>query len=549
MDDHTRFGHLRSLLQGPLDDITWYALCAHLDQWSDLASLEAQALPYVSQALERGAKGLRRVVPSRWWSWRPGPSRATLWRPHPGWRLAEHGSLGGRGLDSRALQDLLDDAGMAQLRSLQVWPDHDHDRCVALLAEHPGAASLERLMCLGAGLGDCVGRRGLKALGRARGLSALRSLALLGHSGLPERSISQLAQRQLGAPLRALYLDTLQGPQLGQLLSSPLLSQVQTLGVRCPNLDPTHVAQIEAGLARRQPDSPLRALRLGGMFSEQGALSLASSPGLLALDALSLSRTGFHAQALAQAMGAGAAWRWLDLSYNPLYGDADHPRQALTSFAQHAMRVGPHTLILSACGLSSPDLRALLTTGAWSQLRCLDLSSNRLDDEALIALAGHEPLRQLTTLVLSRNAITSRGVEALADSPWLAHLSWLDLSSNAIDARGVRALARSRARRSLRYLNLSSNPLRDDGALAILDAADALTPQVLALSYTHMQDAGAQALLDDARMGAVASLSLDHNDLLSCAQAALRRSPADLTRHDAHPAATWRELPEPPFHP
>lgn len=63
-------------------------------------------------------------------------------------------------------------------------------------------------------------------------------------------------------------------------------------------------------------------------------------------------------------------------------------------------------------------------------LRSLDLRSNKLDDQATIALANSPHLGQLRWLDLSGNNIGRAGLEALAASPNLPALKWLGFARN-----------------------------------------------------------------------------------------------------------------------
>ena len=82
-----------------------------------------------------------------------------------------------------------------------------------------------------------------------------------------------------------------------------------------------------------------------------------------------------------------------------------------------------------------------------ASLRVLDLRSNRLDDEAAVALHTylHGRSSRLTSLMISDNQIGPDGAKAIARA-WTDNdvLSSLDVRGNPLDAEAVRALKAAR---------------------------------------------------------------------------------------------------------
>src|SRR5262249_2045543 len=97
----------------------------------------------------------------------------------------------------------------------------------------------------------------------------------------------------------------------------------------------------------------------------------------------------------------------------------------------------------------------------------LDLSSCRLGDAAVAALAAWPELAGLRRLDLSYCKISDAGAAALVRSPHLRGLIELDLSNNSIAAAGAKAIAQSENLSSLRQLKLRSNSIGSEGAAAL----------------------------------------------------------------------------------
>jgi uncharacterized protein (TIGR02996 family) len=183
-------------------------------------------------------------------------------------------------------------------------------------------------------------------------------------------------------------------------------------------------------------------IRRAGL-SERGAAFLACCPSLTALVSLDVSDTCLNSAAL-EAIGrapALTALTTLEVGGAPVCDD--HTAAALAAYqgflhgplAGHLTRLG-----IARTGMLGAELAALVGSPMLGNLEEIDLSGNRLDDNAAILLASSAGTKKLKRLVLCDNDIDEAGVAALAHSPHLASLEALDLAGNVASAGMIQAL-------------------------------------------------------------------------------------------------------------
>jgi hypothetical protein len=155
--------------------------------------------------------------------------------------------------------------------------------------------------------------------------------------------------------------------------------------------------------------------------------------------------------------------RQLDLGGARLV-DAD-----LEAFAARADLPLLTKLSLAANYFSAGGLAALCT-GKFPNLRALDLSYAKLDDEATLALERGAPFgATLESLSLANNRIGPRAARALAGSSVLTALQHLDVSYNQLGEEGTDAFARGTGLPALRTLRIHGNALTTDAEETYLD--------------------------------------------------------------------------------
>ena len=126
----------------------------------------------------------------------------------------------------------------------------------------------------------------------------------------------------------------------------------------------------------------------------------------------------------------------------------------------------------------SPKAFAGLTTAELRNMRVLDLSSTKVQDEDLTHLQHLDAVRRL---VLRRTSITDAGLFHLRKARSLTHLG---LRETRVTDEGMRYLAELR---SLKHLDLNMLPVTDAG-LAHLQGMTKL--EFLRLNFTKITDAG-----------------------------------------------------------
>ena len=196
----------------------------------------------------------------------------------------------------------------------------------------------------------------------------------------------------------------------------PVPSQLRSLGL------PRTTSKTDWQALFPEPSSTLRALYLAG------ARELAEEDGFLTATARALTH--------------------LVLSGTRL-GDA-----AFVAFIESAAATPLVYLDAGACSLSDRAIFALTASSSMS-LVDLDLSSNRLSDDALIALARWPALANLVTLRVGNNRrLTSRGFRALAEAPHFDPVL-IDVGNQSEPA--IVELLQQRFSRSLLHRNQTRN--------------------------------------------------------------------------------------------
>jgi uncharacterized protein (TIGR02996 family) len=258
------------------------------------------------------------------------------------------------------------------------------------------------------------------------------------------------------APLEDVRLRAV-GGRLGEVLASPHLRSVRSLGLR----EDLTVGDLRA-LAACPHLNRLERLELprAGLLREELVI-LAKWPGLARLTHLALVMSNLDSKRLGALLVSPHLTRLtsLDLRYNHPLGSA-----GLDLLAGSSRLPALSHLNLKSCGIRT--LHYLEKASGLKGLRFLDLSSNQIGAEGATVLAGCLLLRGLTSLLLENCSLANKGASPLAASPHLGRLCKLDLSTNGIGPEGLLAVARGRLP-SLRTLFLQYNRGRGAGLRAL----------------------------------------------------------------------------------
>jgi uncharacterized protein (TIGR02996 family) len=233
-----------------------------------------------------------------------------------------------------------------------------------------------------------------------------------------------------------------------------------------------------ARLAASRSPSPLQVLELGeaksgghwdthtlsNSLGDEGLALLASSPHLERLLRLNLSANQIGSQGIA-ALAASrhlGSLRELVLDWNAI-----GPEGLLALAASHGLPA-LNALSLEANALGDGEIPPHLFDGSGLRgLRRLNLSSTRLGERVIRALAAGTPMTQLRHLNLTGCEIGPEGMQALVQSSQLTAVTHLDLSYNPLGDEGVIALASAATLNNLCSLVLSDCQINDPGALAL----------------------------------------------------------------------------------
>ncbi|PCC75030.1 repeat-companion domain-containing protein [Nannocystis exedens] len=262
-------------------------------------------------------------------------------------------------------------------------------------------------------------------------LAVLRRLRLC-HLELGDEACTGLLRSpHLHAPLELDLANNALGPaSVAALLAAPF-----TAGHEAIDLWKNDIGDEGAALIAASAPPRLRRLRLTyNRIGPRGAIALASSPRLGALEAL-------------------------DLAYDPI-GD-DGVCALVGSETLTALR----GLQLYAVGLSFAGVSRLAAEPLLARIEDLNLGGNELGDRGLALLAASPHTRGLVHLDLECSSVGDAGIEALAQARDLGRLESLELRYNRIGDAGARALATSARLPRLQELDLAYNDILHEAEL------------------------------------------------------------------------------------
>jgi hypothetical protein len=185
-------------------------------------------------------------------------------------------------------------------------------------------------------------------------------------------------------------------------------------------------------------------------------------------------------------------------------------------------------LSLRSCRLGSAGARALADwpTGG---LVSLDVTANRVDDEALLGWVGAPILTRLRALACGANPFGPRVVEAFATDAGPSHLNAVDVSGSRVGTESIRLLASAPTLRGLEDIRLVACNITDDMSAFLLDGPLRDRLRVLDLGNTPITDDFVRALVVRSPPPALEWLCLRDNEDISAEGLAL----LETWRHEA----------------
>jgi uncharacterized protein (TIGR02996 family) len=208
----------------------------------------------------------------------------------------------------------------------------------------------------------------------------------------------------------------------------------------------------------------------------------------------------------------------------------DYYSEPLTAEGARSLAGSPHLGRLRALSLyrnnvGDEGLRALAGAPWLANVRSLNLVDNGLSAEGARALAGPDRAASLAVLLLANNSLGDEGLRALAASPLLPRLVELDLARCGVTDQGVGVLAAAPGPGRLATLTLDHNSLGEMGATRL--AAAPLLAGLTSLNVNHcaLGDGGAEALARSPHLADLTTLGVGHNGLTARGEGAVRALP------------------------
>jgi len=271
------------------------------------------------------------------------------------------------------------------------------------------------------------------ALAARRELAVLRRIRLF-HLQLDDETFTRFIRSPyLARPLELdLGANALGPASVAALLAAPFTAEHEAI-----DLWKNAIGDEGAKLLAASAPPRLRSLRLShNDVGPRGALALARSPGLAALEIL-------------------------DLAHNPI-GD-EGACAIVGSVTLTALR----TLQLYEVGLTLTGASRLAAEPGLARIEALNLGGNTFGDPGLASLASSPHTRGLVRLDLEGAQIGDVGVHALAQACDLERLEALELRYNRVGNAGAAALAASTRLPRVQELDLAYNDIdRQDELLA-----------------------------------------------------------------------------------
>ena len=148
---------------------------------------------------------------------------------------------------------------------------------------------------------------------------------------------------------------------------------------------------------------------------------------------------------------------YLDVGWNEVGNETAKALGETTSFS------GLKTLILERSYIEIEGLKKMVQGDLMNQLQELNISSNKLKDEAVQFLSSAPQWKSLKTLRLSQNMFGDIGAKALGESTSLAGLTHLYAGRNYFGNEGAQAIHESKTLTNLKTLVLKEGVEEDVG--------------------------------------------------------------------------------------
>ena len=136
----------------------------------------------------------------------------------------------------------------------------------------------------------------------------------------------------------------------------------------------------------------------------------------------------------------------LDFSWNEI------GNETAKAFGETEQLPNLKSLVLERGYIEAEGMEGFLKGGVANRLEELDMSSNKLDDQAVVALAQSPNLSQLKVLRLTHNLFGDEGAKALGASTTLGELTHLYIGRNYFGEEGGKAVYETKTLKNLKTL-------------------------------------------------------------------------------------------------
>jgi Ran GTPase-activating protein (RanGAP) involved in mRNA processing and transport len=154
------------------------------------------------------------------------------------------------------------------------------------------------------------------------------------------------------------------------------------------------------------------------------------------------------------------------------------------------------SLVISDNKLTDASVQAMVQSPYFSKLEKLDFSWNEIGNGATIAFGETVQLPNLKTLLLERGYVDAEGMEGLLKGGVAKQLEELDLSSNKLDDKAIIVLAQSPSLSQLKVLRLSYNQFGDEGAKALGESTTLIGLTHLYVGRNYFGEEGGKAIYE-----------------------------------------------------
>jgi len=254
-------------------------------------------------------------------------------------------------------------------------------------------------------------------------------------------------------------------------------------------------------------DEDPSALKLSGKYiSSDDVKIICNYPGVKTVRVLDLADNQINDEALPVLFESDnlAQLEELYLGINFLIGEG------LTEIAcSSQIKLGNlKKLVISDNRLTDASVADFIRSKNFPNLESLDVGWNEVGNETAKALAGATSFSGLKTLILERSYIELEGLKEMVQGDLMDQLQELNVSANKLRDEAVQMIASTQKWKSLKILRLSQNMFGDPGAKALGESTSLAGLTHLYAGRNYFGNEGAQAIHESKTLTSLKTLVL-----------------------------------------